>query len=84
MLEKAINTIICGEAVKILHKFPPNCIDLTITSPPYDKLRDYHGYNFDFENLARELYRICKEGGVLVWVIGDATIKGIVPPSSFF
>ena len=56
---------------------------MTITSPPYDKLRDYDGFNFDFENLARELFRVCKEGGVLVWVIGDATIKGSETGSSF-
>ena len=83
MLEKVINTIICGDAVQKLRNFSPNCIDLTITSPPYDRLRDYNGFNFDFENLAKELYRVSKEGGVLVWVIGDATIKGSETGSSF-
>jgi len=83
MLEKVINTIICNDSINQLKKFPKNCIDLTITSPPYDKLRDYDGFNFDFENLARDLFRVCKEGGVLVWVIGDATIKGSETGSSF-
>lgn len=60
-----------------------NSIDLTITSPPYDNLRDYKGYNFDFENLAKELYRITKEGGVLVWVVGDSLIDGSETGTSF-
>ena len=60
-----------------------NCVDLTVTSPPYDNLRSYNGYTFEFEPIARELYRITKEGGVLVWVVGDATIKGSETGTSF-
>lgn len=52
---------------------PDNYIDLTITSPPYDKLRNYNGYNFDFENIAQELYRVTKNEGVVIWVVGDET-----------
>lgn len=66
-----------------MSQFPDGCIDLTITSPPYDNLRDYHGYNFDFEGIARELYRISKVGGVLVWVVGDQTINGSETGTSF-
>jgi len=51
-------------------------INLTITSPPYDELRIYGGYEFEFEKIALELYRITKEGGVVVWVIGDSTVNG--------
>jgi len=51
-------------------------IDLTVTSPPYDNLRAYNGYSFDFEAVAKELYRVTKSGGVVVWVVGDATTKG--------
>jgi len=58
-------------------------IDLTITSPPYDNLRNYNGYNFDFENIAKELYRITKDGGIVVWVVNDATIKGSETLTSF-
>lgn len=58
-------------------------IDLIITSPPYDNLRTYNGYSFDFETIANELYRITKKGGVVVWVVGDATIKGSETGSSF-
>lgn len=60
-----------------------NLIDLTITSPPYDNLRDYKGYSFDFESIAKELYRVTKDGGVVVWIVGDATIKGSETGTSF-
>lgn len=46
-------------------------VDLTVTSPPYDDLRDYKGYTFDFEAVAAGLYRVTKPGGVAVWVVGD-------------
>ena len=60
----------------VLKEIPNESIDLTITSPPYDNLRTYNGYSFDFEKIANELYRVTKKGGVVVWVVGDATIKG--------
>ena len=60
-----------------------NFIDLTVTSPPYDNLRTYNGYCFDFENVAKELYRVTKQGGVVVWVVGDATINGSESGTSF-
>jgi site-specific DNA-methyltransferase (adenine-specific) len=44
---------------------------LIITSPPYDSLRNYNGYSFDFENIAKGLFKVLKEGGVAVWVVGD-------------
>ena len=58
-------------------------VDLTITSPPYDNLRNYNGYSFDFENIAKELFRVTKNGGVVVWVVSDATINGSESGSSF-
>ncbi len=63
--------------------FPDNCIDLTVTSPPYDNLRTYNGFVFDFEGIAKGLYRITKPGGVVVWVVGDATINGSETGTSF-
>lgn len=66
-----------------MERIPECFIDLTITSPPYDKLRDYKGYSFPFEDIAKELYRITKQGGVVVWVVGDATIKGNETGTSF-
>ena len=58
-------------------------IDLTVTSPPYDNLRTYNGYSFDFESIAKELYRVTKQGGVVVWVVADATINGSETGTSF-
>ena len=55
----------------------PDCfVDLTVTSPPYDGLRTYNGYSFPFEDIAKELYRVTKQGGVVVWIVGDGHIKG--------
>lgn len=78
-----MNKLICGDCVKILLKIPKNSIDLTITSPPYDKLRDYKGYSFPFNRIARLLYTRTKPGGVVVWIVGDATIKGSETGTSF-
>jgi site-specific DNA-methyltransferase (adenine-specific) len=62
----------------------PNCfVDFVITSPPYDDIRNYNGYKFEFEQIAKELYRIMKEGGVVIWVVGDATIDGSETGTSF-
>ena len=70
----------CVEAMKLM---PDECVDLTVTSPPYDNLRTYEGFSWDFESTAKELYRITKQGGVVVWVVGDATIKGSETGTSF-
>ena len=59
------------------------CIDLTVTSPPYDNLRNYNGFSFDFENVAKELFRVTKKGGVVVWIVSDATIDGSETGTSF-
>jgi site-specific DNA-methyltransferase (adenine-specific) len=70
----------CVQGMKLLD----DCsVDLTVTSPPYDNLRSYKGFEFDFESVAKELYRVTKDGGVVVWVVGDATIKGSETGTSF-
>jgi site-specific DNA-methyltransferase (adenine-specific) len=58
-------------------------IDCVVTSPPYDNLRDYEGYSFDFEAIAKEIYRIIKLNGVVVWVVGDQVINGSETGTSF-
>jgi site-specific DNA-methyltransferase (adenine-specific) len=68
--------VICGDSAIKLTEFPSNSIDFIITSPPYDNLRDYKGFNFDFNTIANELYRVLKNGSVMVWIVGDATING--------
>jgi site-specific DNA-methyltransferase (adenine-specific) len=70
-----------------MRRLPDSCIDLTVTSPPYDNLRDYNNevtWNFEkFKEIAKELFRITKPGGVVVWVVGDATIKRSETGTSF-
>lgn len=78
-----LNKIYNENCLDTMGKMPDDFIDLTVTSPPYDNLRDYNGYSFDFENIARELFRITKIGGVVVWVVGDATIEGSETGTSF-
>lgn len=77
------NEIWCGDCAKAMDRIPNNSIDLTVTSPPYDDLREYNGYVFDFEPIARQLWRVTKEGGVVVWVVGDKTENGSETGSSF-
>ena len=66
-----------------MSKLETGSIDMVLTSPPYDNLREYNGYSFDFESVANELYRVVKQDGVVVWVVGDATIKGSETGTSF-
>lgn len=61
------------DCLKVLKEMRDNCIDLTITSPPYDNLRTYNWYSWDFEWIAKELYRVTKEWWVVVWIVWDQT-----------
>lgn len=72
-----------GNCLEVMKEIPDGVIDLTVTSPPYDDLRTYNGYSFDFENVAKELFRITKEGGVVVWNVNDAKINGSETGTSF-
>lgn len=82
-MDKYINQIIEGNCVDVMKEFDDNCVDLTITSPPYDNLRSYKGYVFPFKDIVQQLYRITKPGGVVVWIVADATINGSETGSSF-
>lgn len=88
------NKIYNESCLETMSKMDNESIDLVLTSPPYDDLRTYNkfvtgnktefnGYSFPFENIAKELYRITKPGGVVVWVVGDATNKGSETGTSF-
>ena len=83
-----INRIYNEDCLEGMKTLPDECVDLIITSPPYDNLRTYNG-NIDqwcfekFQNIARELYRVTKQGGVVVWVVGDETKKFCESLSSF-
>lgn len=78
-----MNRIICGNHLDILAQLPDDSIDLTLTSPPYDDLRDYKGYKFDYKKLAPLLLQKTKEGGVVVWVVNDKTEDGDETGTSF-
>jgi len=78
-----LDKIITGDSAVVLQGFEPDCIDLTVTSPPYDNLRTYNGFVFDFETIAKQLFRVTKQGGVVVWVVGDATVNGSETGTSF-
>ena len=71
-----LNKIYNESNCETMARMPDNFIDLTVTSPPYDNLRDYEGYSFNFERVAQELFRVTKEGGIVVWVVNDAVIDG--------
>ena len=58
-------------------------VDLTVTSPPYDNLRDYGGYVFDFQPIARQIFRVTNKGGVVVWIVADQTVNGSETGTSF-
>ena len=81
--EVPLNKIICGDAIEVMRAMPSDCVDLVVTSPPYDNLRSYNGYSFNFESMATGLFRVMKKGGVVVWVVGDQTIKGEETGTSF-
>lgn len=77
------NKIYNENCLETMGRMKDGLIDLTVTSPPYDGLRSYNGYSFDFENVAKELYRVTKIGGVVVWVVGDETVNGDESGTSF-
>lgn len=75
--------MILGDCTEKLKEIPDDSIHLVVTSPPYDDLREYKGYTFNFEKIASELIRVLKAGGIIVWVVGDATIQGSETGTSF-
>lgn len=77
-----------GDCLELMREIPDGSVDMTITSPPYDNIRTYNGnvgqWTFEkFQGLAKELYRTIAAGGVVVWIVGDATIKGSETGTSF-
>ena len=77
-----------GDCLEKMKDIPDGSIDLTVTSPPYDNLRSYNGNNklwgeHVWKAAIKDLYRVTKDGGVVVWIVGDATIKGSETGTSF-
>ncbi len=78
-----LNQIHNENCLDTMARLEDGLVDLVVTSPPYDNLRSYRGYSFEFEPVAAELFRVVKPGGVVVWVVGDATIGGSETGTSF-
>lgn len=78
-----LGEIYIESCIETLHRMPDEFIDMTITSPPYDDLRDYNGYHFPVEEIAASLFHKTKKGGVVIWVVGDRTVNGSESLSSF-
>lgn len=72
-----------GDCVRAMRTLRRDSIDLTVTSPPYDNLRTYEGYSFDFKAVAKQLFRITKPGGTVVWIVNDAKVDGTETGTSF-
>lgn len=78
-----INKIYQMDCLEGLKQMEEGSVDMTVTSPPYDDLRNYNGFNIDMDGILAELFRVTKVGGIVVWVVGDATVKGSESGSSF-
>lgn len=73
----------CCDCVEGMKALPDACIDLTVTSPPYDNIRDYQGFVFDWQKTIAELFRVTKKGGVVVWIVSDQSVNGSETGTSF-
>ena len=89
-----VNKLYNEDCLLTMVNMDDNSVDMVLTSPPYDDLRtynkhltgnrtEYNGYSFPFEQIAQELFRVVKKGGVVIWVVGDATNKGSETGTSF-
>ena len=78
-----LNTIYHSDCANLMDSMDANSVDLTVTSPPYDELRNYNGYQFNFESIAQGLFKVIKKGGIVVWVVGDKVKNGNRSLTSF-
>ena len=83
-----MRTLLEGDCAEKMRDLADGCVDMVLTSPPYDDMRKYEGsaddWNFEkFKNVATELIRVLKDGGVMVWVVADATKDGSETCTSF-
>ena len=78
-----------GDCIDVMDDMVNNgiTVDLTVTSPPYDQLRTYNNestWDFEtFKKVAQGLWDITNDGGVVVWVVGDACVNGSETGTSF-
>lgn len=73
----------CCDCVDGMRDLPDECIDMTITSPPYDNIRTYNGFSFDYKQTLDGLFRVTKQGGVVAWIVADQTVNGSETGTSF-
>ena len=78
-----LNKIYNECCLETMSKMKDGIVDLVVTSPPYDDLRHYNGFSFEFEQIAGELFRVLAKNGVLVWIVGDSTKNGNESGTSF-
>ena len=78
-----VNRIYNEDCLETMARMHDGFVGLTVTSPPYDNLRTYNGYIFDYKKTAESLYRVTKSGGVVVWVIADGSVDGGETGTSF-
>lgn len=88
LINMELDVLYNQDCIKGLQMLPDKCVDLTVTSPPYDNLRTYNGnieaWNFEkFQCIAEELFRVTKDGGVVVWIVNDAVVNGSETGTSF-
>lgn len=77
------NHVYTMDCVELMEQMPEDIVDLTVTSPPYDNLRSYKGYSFEFEKIAKGLLRVTKNGGMAVWVVGKKIENGNIRLTPF-
>lgn len=82
-MKDKMNKIHNMDCLEFMRQVPDDYFDLTVTSPPYDNIKKYKGFSFDFKSVANELYRITKDGGVVIWNVSDQTIDGSESLTSF-
>lgn len=83
MVQIKLNSVYHSDCVELMKIMDENSIDLTVTSPPYDELRHYNGYDFNVEHIAKGLFKVTNKGGVVVWVVGDKIKNGNKSLTSF-
>ena len=77
------NQFYTADCVEFMARMEAGSVDLTVTSPPYDSMRSYKGYDFNYQSIIQGLWRVTKPGGVVVWIVADETVKGDESGNSF-
>ncbi|MBD2300733.1 site-specific DNA-methyltransferase [Nostoc sp. FACHB-87] len=81
-----INQIILGDCITLLKEIPDECIDLVISSPPYNLGKEYEArqaldiYLESQKNVLQECSRVLKKTGSLFWQVGAFADKGTIIP----